>query len=119
MKKCKVITIIIFISLFCILIGLHAFLIYKLLPIINNIQKLTDTLNSDYDIVYKKVMDILNETTIIIDDTNNILNKTHFLIDDTNIILQNTNHSLKNLNNTITNFNNTINNLEENLKIDL
>lgn len=98
MKKFKIITIIIFILLFCILIGLHAFLIYKLLPIINNIQKLTDNFNDDYDILYNRIQNILNETEFVIKTTNK---------------------SLINLNNTISNLNTTINSLEENLKIDL
>jgi predicted PurR-regulated permease PerM len=98
MKKFKIITIIIFILLFCILIGLHAFLIYKLLPIINNIQKLTDNFNDDYEILYNRIQNILNETEFVIKTTNK---------------------SLINLNNTISNLNKTINSLEENLKIDL
>lgn len=105
MKKCKIITIIIFIILFCILIGLHAFLIYKILPIINNIQKLTNNFDEDYEIIYNRIQNVLNET--------------EFLIENINEILQITNTSLNNLNSTIINLNATINSLEENLKIDL
>lgn len=93
------------IFLFIILIGIHAFLVLKLLPIINNINIITSNIIDDYEEFYTKI-----DNTI--DDIFNITQRTNTILGDINVIVDNTFTSLNKLNQVINNLNKTINNLK-------
>lgn len=80
------------IILLIIFISLHAILLYKIIPILNNFQKLTDELNNDYEIIYNQIINFFNKTNTMID---------------------NTQKSIHNMEKTISKLNQTISNLQK------
>lgn len=98
--------------MFAILIGMHGFLILKVLPLINNINGITIRINTDYHQIYPELLSVLNKTSVLLTESfeliNNLNNSTDVLVSNTLNTLNNITESINNLNSVIINLNNTL-----------
>jgi len=74
------------IFLFLILIGLHAFLILKLLPVINNANYITTMIKNDYNGLYLDIKNVLINTNQTISDFEDIIKQLNQTINNINSI---------------------------------